>query len=74
MVKAMAGRAGAEVAQRDQDKHLHYRPGMTVEAMRPASTALMQLVPTKPITGPKSRDGIGRDQASDDEVAALIGS
>ena len=78
MVKAMAGRAGAEVAQRGQDKHLHYRPGMTVEEMRPASIALMQLVPTRPIAGPKSRDGgrdgIGRDQASDDEVAALIGS
>jgi hypothetical protein len=25
VVKAMAGRAGAEVAQRGQDKHLHYR-------------------------------------------------
>ncbi|HZJ62975.1 MAG TPA: hypothetical protein VFD36_05580, partial [Kofleriaceae bacterium] len=48
VVKAMAGRAGAEVAQRGQDKHLHYSRGVTVEEMRQASMALMQLVPTEP--------------------------
>jgi hypothetical protein len=37
VVKAMAGRAGAEVAQRGQDKHLHYSRGVTVEEMRQAA-------------------------------------
>jgi integrase len=60
VVKAMAGRAGAEVAQRGQDKHLHYSRGVTVEEMRQASMALMQLVPSGPVAGPKSR-GEGRD-------------
>ena len=53
VVKAMAGRAGAEVAQRGQDKHLHYSRGVTVEEMRQASIVLMQLVSTRPIAGPK---------------------
>ena len=34
VVKTMAGRPGAEVAQRGQDKHLHYSWGVTVEEMR----------------------------------------
>jgi hypothetical protein len=37
VVKAMAGRSGAEVAQRGSDKHLHYSRGVTVEEMRQAS-------------------------------------
>jgi hypothetical protein len=78
VVKAMAGRAGAEVAQRGQDKHLHYSRGVTVEEMRQASIALMQLVPTRPVAGPQvrdgGRDGSGRDQDSDDESAAPIGT
>jgi hypothetical protein len=32
--------AGAEVAQRGQDKYLHYSRGVTVEEMRAASIAL----------------------------------
>ena len=48
VVKAMAGRAGTDVAARGQDKHLHYSRGVTVEEMRQASMALMELVPTEP--------------------------
>ena len=44
----MAGRAGADVAARGQDKHLHYSRGVTVEEMRQASMALMELIPTEP--------------------------
>jgi len=66
VVKAMAGRSGAEIALRGQDKHLHYSRGVTVEEMRQASVALMQLVPSGPVAGPKSRDrsrdGSGRDR------------
>ena len=73
VVKAMAGRAGTEVALRGQDKHLHYSRGVTVEEMCQASMALMQLVPTEPAAGPKGRDrggdGRGRDRDSDDELA-----
>jgi hypothetical protein len=36
VVKAMAGRAGTDVAARGQDKHLHYSRGVTVEEMRQA--------------------------------------
>jgi integrase len=50
VVVAMAGRSGAVVAQRGSDKHLHYSQGVTVEEMRQASMALMQLVPTGPVT------------------------
>ena len=77
VVKAMAGRSGAELALRGQDKHLHYSRDVTVEEMRQASMALMQLVPSGPVAGPKSRDegrdesGRGRD--SDDELAVSIG-
>jgi hypothetical protein len=77
LVKAMAGRAGVEIAQRGQDKHLHYSRGVTVDEMRQASIALMRLVPTEPAASPKSRDGgrdgDGRDRTSDAEVAAPIG-
>lgn len=59
--------------RRGQDKHLHYSRGVTVEEMRQASIAVMKLVPTRPVAGPKGRDGIGRDQVADDEVAAPIG-
>ena len=48
VVKAMAGRSGTDVKARGQDKHLHYGRGVTVEEMRQASIALMQLVPTEP--------------------------
>jgi hypothetical protein len=76
-VKAMAGRSGAEVAQRGSDKHLHYSRGVTVEEMRQASIALMQLVPTESVVRPKSRDrgrdGGGRDRDSDAEPAGLTG-
>jgi hypothetical protein len=41
VVKVMAGRAGAEVALRGQDKQLHYSRGVTVEEMRQASITLM---------------------------------
>ncbi|HEX7837200.1 MAG TPA: hypothetical protein VF469_07030 [Kofleriaceae bacterium] len=79
VVKAMAGRAGAEVA-RGQDKHLHYSRGVTVEEMRQASIALMRLVPTEPAASPKSRDGgrdggrdgDGRDRISDEESAVSM--
>lgn len=57
-VDAMAV-AGAEVAQRGQDKHLHYSRGVTVEEMRGASIPLMQLVPTDPTMGRESRDEVG---------------
>jgi hypothetical protein len=41
VVKAMAGRAGTDVAARRQDKHLHrYSRGVTVEETRQASMAL----------------------------------
>jgi hypothetical protein len=77
VVKAMAGRAGAEVAQRGQDKHLHYSRGVTVEEMHQASMALMQLVPSGPVAGPKSRgegrDESGRGRESDDEPAVATG-
>ena len=73
MVKAMAGRAGAEVA-RGQDKHLHYSRGVTVEGMRQASMALMQLVRTEPSEVPKGRDFDrdegGKDRESDEERRA----
>ena len=46
VVKAMAGRAGAEVALRGQDKHLPYSRGVAVEEMHQASMALVRLVPT----------------------------
>jgi hypothetical protein len=78
VVKAMAGRAGTEVAQRGQDKHLHYSRGVTVEEMRQASMALMQLVPTEPVAAPKGRDlgrdGRGRDRDSDEERFAATGT
>src|SRR6185295_3921971 len=79
VVKAMAGRAGAEVAQRGQDKHLHYSRGVTVEEMRRASMALMQLVPTaEPIAAVRGRD-LGRDESgkdrnSDEERLAATGT
>ena len=44
----MAGRSGTHVAARGQDKHLHYSRGVTVEEMRQASMAVMQLIPTEP--------------------------
>jgi hypothetical protein len=76
-LKAMAGRAGAEITQRGQDKHLHYSRGVTVEEMCQALLALMQLVPSGPVAGPKSRDGgregSGRDRESDDELAVTTG-
>ena len=56
VVKAMAGRSGAEVAQRGSDKHLHYSRGVTVEEMRQASMPLMRLVPTDPVDAQKGRD------------------
>jgi integrase len=74
VVKAMAGRAGTDVAARGQDKHLHYSRGVTVEEMRQASIAVMKLVTTRPVAGPEGRDGIGRDRTSDAEVAAPIGT
>ena len=50
VVKAMAGRSGTHVAARGQDKHLPYSRGVTVEEMRQASTALMELIlPTRAI-------------------------
>jgi len=77
VVKAMAGRAGAEVAQRGQDNHLHYSRGVTVEEMGQALVALMQLVPTEPAAWPKGRDrgrdGRDRDRDSDEEPAAATG-
>ena len=48
VVNAMADRAGSDVAQRGQDKHLQYSRGVTVEQMRQASMALVELVPTEP--------------------------
>jgi hypothetical protein len=42
-------------------KHLHYSRGVTVEEMRQASMALMQLVPTAPVEVQKGRDR-GRDE------------
>ena len=83
VVKAMAGRAGTEVAQRGQDKrgqdkHLHYSRGVTVAEMRQASMALMQLVPTAPVEVQKGRDRgrdeRGRDRNSDEERLAATGT
>jgi len=78
VVKAMAGRSGVEVAQRGHDKHLHYSRGVTVEEMRQASMALMQLVPTEPTAEPKGRDrgrdGGSRDRNSDDKPLAATGT
>src|ERR1041384_8202648 len=55
----MAGRSGTHVAARGQDKHLHYSRGVTVEEMRQASMALMELVPIEPMEVQKGRD-LGR--------------
>jgi hypothetical protein len=78
VVKATAGRAGAEIAQRGQDKRLHYSRGVTVEEMRQASMALMQLVPTEPVEAQKGRDRgrdeRGRDRNSDEERLAAPGT
>jgi hypothetical protein len=78
VVMAMAGRAGTQVAVRGQAKHLHYSRGVTVEEMRQASIALMQLVPTEPSAVLRgrdlSRDGLGRDRNSDDERLATTGT
>jgi integrase len=78
VVKAMAGRAGTDVAARGQDKHLHYSRGVTVEEMRQASMALMELVPTEPMEVQKGRDlgrdERGRDRYSDGERLAATGS
>lgn len=78
VVKAMAGRAGTDVAGRGQDKHLHYNRGVTVEEMRQASMALMQLVPTEPSEVQKGRDlgrdGRSRDRESDGERLAATGT
>jgi hypothetical protein len=72
VVKAMAGRAGAVVAQqRGNDKHLHYSRGVTIEEIRQASIAVMSVVPARPGGSAKSRDAgrdeRGRDRTSDDE-------
>ena len=78
VVKAMAGRSGAVVAQRGSDKHLHYSRGVTVEEMRQASMALMQLVPTGPVAAQKGRDRgtdeRGSDRNSGDERLAATGT
>jgi len=78
VVKAMAGRAGTEVAQRGQDKHLHYSRGVTVEEMRQASMALMQLVPTEPVEAQKGRDRgrdeRGRGRNSDEKLVGVTGT
>jgi hypothetical protein len=78
VVKAMAGRAGTDVAPRGQGKHLHYSRGVTVEEMRQASMALMALVPTEPLEVQKGRDlgrdGRGRDRNSDEEQLAATGT
>jgi hypothetical protein len=59
VVKAMAGRAGTDVAARGQDKHLHYSRGVTVEEMRQASMALMELIPTEPTEVQKVGTSVG---------------
>jgi hypothetical protein len=74
----MAGRAGTDVAARGQD-NLHYSPGVTVEEMRQASMALMELIPTEPTEVQKKgrdlgRDGRGRDRNSDEKRAAATAS
>jgi hypothetical protein len=78
VVKAMAGRAGTDVAARGQEKHLHYSRGVTVEEMRQASMALMELIPTEPTEVQKGRDlgrdGRGRDRDSDEERTAATGT
>ncbi|TMQ12936.1 MAG: hypothetical protein E6J91_19825 [Deltaproteobacteria bacterium] len=78
VVKAMAGRAGTDVAPRGQGKHLHYSRGVTVEEMRQASMALMELVPTEPTEVQKGRDrgrdGRGRERNSDEERLAATGT
>jgi hypothetical protein len=55
----MAGRAGTDVAKRGQDKHLHDSWGVTVEEMREASMALMELVPTEPMEVQKVGTSVG---------------
>jgi hypothetical protein len=59
VVKAMAGRAGTDVAARSQSNHLHYSRGVTVEEMRQASMALMKLVPTEPAELQKVGTSVG---------------
>jgi hypothetical protein len=61
-VKAMAGRSGTHVAARGQDKHLHCSRGVTVEEMRQASMALMQLIPTEPSEPQKVGTLVGADE------------
>jgi hypothetical protein len=52
-------RSASSVAARGQDKHLHYSRGVTVEEMRQASMALMQLVPTEPTEVEKVGTSVG---------------
>ena len=67
-----------DVAARGQAKHLHDSGGVTVEEMRQASMALMQLVPTAPVEVQKGRDRgrdeRGRDRNSDEERLAATGT
>ena len=57
---------------------LHYSRGVTVEEMRQASMALVELVPTEPTEVQEGRDlgrdGRGRDRKSDEERAAATAS
>ena len=62
VVKAMAGRSSVHVAARGQDKHLHYSQGVTVEEMRQASMALMELIPIEPSEVQKVGTSVGTDQ------------
>ena len=59
LINEMAGRSGTHVAARGHDKHLHYSRGVTVEEMRQASMALMQLVPTEPSEVQKVGTSVG---------------
>jgi len=45
----------------EQDKHLHYSRGVTVEEMRRASMALMQLVPSGPVADRKVGAKVGTE-------------
>ena len=60
-MKARVSRAGTDVAARSRDEHPHYSRGVTVEEMRQASIALMQLVPTEPRDIQKVGTSVGTD-------------
>ena len=52
-------RPALSLPERGEDKQLHYRRGVTVEEMRQASMALMELIATEPMEVPKVGASVG---------------